>query len=325
MSSPSQRSHNRISIALCTYNGERFLAGQLASIAQQTRPADELIVCDDRSTDRTVSMIREFASSVSYPVKIFENERNLGFVANFQQAIQLCDGDMIALCDQDDIWYPCRLERTEQEFDAHPEVGLVFSDGDIIDDQDRLQGTKLWPSFGFVGERKERMFAADYTVLAKNRFVTGATVAFRSRLREHCLPVGSGWLHDEWIVATAAGVAEVRPIDVPLIRYRQHTAQQVGLSPSPSFRERNQRHWSELSRQIGLLEEVCRRLSQQPLSQQGEALYACYQAHLGFARFRYALPEQRLARLGAMLGQYASYTTCGSGVFSMATDLLLSK
>jgi glycosyltransferase involved in cell wall biosynthesis len=325
MSSPSQFSPDKISIALCTYNGEQFLSRQLESIQQQTRAPDELIVCDDCSTDRTIEILRDFVASAAFPVRITQNEHNLGFVANFERAIQLCQGDLIALCDQDDIWYPIRLERSLQQFMAHPEVGLVFSDADIIDDQDQLTGTRLWQNFGFAGERKQRLLAGDYTVLAKNRFVTGATVMFRSRSRENCLPVGSGWLHDEWLAATAAAVADLMPIESPLIRYRQHTSQQVGLSPSPGLRERHQRHWSELSRQIGLLDEMCSKLSQQSLTRRGEALYACYQAHLRFARFRYSLPESRIARLSAMLGEYASYSALGSGVRSMATDFVLSK
>ncbi len=174
-----------------------------------------------------------------FPVRIIRNEQNLGFVANFEQAIRLCQGDLIALCDQDDIWYPARLERSQQEFAAHPEAGLVFSDADVMDDRDELTGTRLWTNFGFNRERKQRLLAGDYTILARNAFVTGATVMFRSRLRQNCLPVGSGWLHDEWIVGVAAAVAEVRPIDSPLIRYRQHAAQQVGLGPRPSRRERS--------------------------------------------------------------------------------------
>lgn len=315
----------KISIALCTYNGERFLSRQLASIQQQTRMPDELVVCDDRSTDNTIEILRSFAASVSFPVRVTQNEQNLGFAANFERAIRLCSGDLIALSDQDDVWYPSRLARSEQEFAAHPEVGLVFSDADIIDDRDQSIGMQLWLNFGFTGDPKQRLLAGDYTVLVKNRFVTGATIMFRSRLRENCLPLGPGWLHDEWIVATAAGVADVRPIDAPLIRYRQHASQQVGLSPSPSFRERKQRHWSELSRQIGLLQAICGTLSRQPLTARGEALLSCNQAHLRFACFRYALPRRRLARLPAMLKQYATYRACGSGVLSMATDFVLSK
>lgn len=316
---------NRISVALCTYNGERFLPQQLASIQQQTRLPDEVVVCDDQSTDRTVEMVRAFAGSVSFPVRIFVNERNLGSAANFARAIGLCEGNLIALSDQDDIWYPIRLERSEQEFTAHPEAGLVFSDGDVIDDRDQLVGTRLWSYFGFAGEVRERLLAGDYAVVVKNRFVTGATVMFRSELRQGCLPIGTGWIHDEWIVAITAAVAELRPIELPLIRYRKHAVQQVGLTPKPSFREKNRGHWSQLSKQIGLLQEICNALSAQVLSERGRALLARYQAQLRFARFRYGLPAGRLARLGSMLGEYSSYAACGSGVLSMATDFVASK
>lgn len=316
---------NRISVALCTYNGERFLARQLASIQQQTRLPDELVVCDDQSTDRTVEMVRAFAGAVSFPVRVFVNESNLGFAANFGRAIGLCEGNLIALCDQDDIWYPIRLERSEQEFAAHPEAGLIFSDGEVIDDQDQLVGARLWASFGFAGEVRERLLAGDYTVLVKNRFVTGATVMFRTELRQACLPIGPGWVHDEWIVANTAAITELRPIETPLIQYRKHAAQQVGLSPRLSFRERNRKHWSELSMQIGLLQEICSSVSMQVLSERGRALLSCYQAQLRFARFRYGLPERRLARLTTMFREYPSYAACGSGVLSMATDFVATK
>jgi glycosyltransferase involved in cell wall biosynthesis len=134
---------SRISVALCTYNGERFLPQQLDSVAKQTRLPDELIVCDDRSTDRTVALVREFAASSPYPVRIFENEHNLGFAANFERAIRLCEGDLIALSDQDDIWYPIRLERSEQEFSAHPQAGLVFYNTDIIYNNNETASQKL--------------------------------------------------------------------------------------------------------------------------------------------------------------------------------------
>ena len=148
---------------------------------------------------------------------------------------------------------------------------------------------------------------------------------FRSRIRENCLPVGAGWVHDEWIVALTAGVAEVRPIEIPLIRYRSHAAQQIGLSTKPSFKQRNQAHWNELSRQIGLLQGISSRLSEQPLSKSGQLLFSCYQDHLRFTRFRYSLPKSRLARLSAVLKERPTYAALGSGILSMARDLVLSK
>jgi glycosyltransferase involved in cell wall biosynthesis len=316
---------NKVSVALATYNGERFLPQQLASIQRQTRLPDEVVVCDDRSNDRTIEILREFAASVPFPVRIFENGQNLGSAANFEHAIRRCQGDLIALSDQDDIWYPIRLERSEEELAAHPTTSLVFSDGDIVDDQNHLLGQSLWTNFGFTGDNRRRLLKGDYTVLAKNRFVTGATMMFRSRVRENCLPVGAGWVHDEWIVALTAAVAEVRPIEIPLIRYRSHAAQQIGLSPKPSFQQRNEAHWDELSKQIGTLQGICSKLSEQPLTKSGQLLFSCYQDHLRFARFRYALPKSRLARLSAVLKERPSYAGLGSGIFSMARDLVLTK
>src|SRR5580698_758538 len=195
--SPSRS--NRISVAMCTYNGERFLQKQLDSITKQTRLPDEMVVCDDKSTDRTVAMVREFRASASWPVQIFENEHNLGSAANFERAIRLCTGDLIALSDQDDIWYPNRLERSQQELTAHADAGLVFSDADVIDDQDRQQEKTLWQRLGFAGKRERELLEGQYLVLAKHRFVTGATVMFRASLRDRFLPIGAGWIHDEWI------------------------------------------------------------------------------------------------------------------------------
>ncbi len=321
----SRSRENRISVALCTYNGQRFLSRQLASIQQQTRLPDELVVSDDRSSDNTLEILRSFAATSSFPVRIELNERNLGVAANFERTIQRCNGDLIALSDQDDIWYPHRLALSEQEFAKYPEVGLIFSDADVIDDQDQPLGITLWANFGFAGKRKQRLLSGDYTVLVKNRFVTGATVMFRSRLRQNFLPIGSGWLHDEWIAAIVAAVADVKPIESPLIGYRKHAAQEIGLGPRLGVRERHKQHWSVLSRHIGSLQAMCSSLSQQPLSQQGQALLACYQGHLHFARLRCALPQGRLRRLSAIFKDYPSYFACGSGVRSMAADLLLPK
>ena len=98
-----------ISIAMATYNGELFIREQLDSILTQTLSDWELIVCDDGSTDNTLSILQEYANNDSR-IKIYQNETNLGFKRNFEKAIGLCSGECIALCDQDDIWYPNHLE-----------------------------------------------------------------------------------------------------------------------------------------------------------------------------------------------------------------------
>jgi hypothetical protein len=322
--SPSAK--NRISVALCTYNGERFLPQQLASIANQTRLPDELVVCDDRSTDRTLSMVREFAGSAPFPVKIFDSEHNLGVAANFERAIRLCEGNLIALSDQDDIWYPIRLERSEQEFTAHPEAGLIFSDADVIDDKNELTGPTLWQRFSFAGKHERDLLTGHYGVLAKHRFVTGATVMLRACLRDRCLPIGKGFIHDEWIALITAAFCDLRPINQPLIRYRIHGSQQVGfrnrLEQRTQEKSRAQSHWRRLAESVKDLQQVCDALSIMPLDKGREVLPA-YQAHLQFLVFRANLPPRRLARLGPVLTRYSQYEAHASGLVSVLKDLAL--
>jgi glycosyltransferase involved in cell wall biosynthesis len=317
----------RISVALCTYNGERFLPRQLDSIAQQTRLPDELVVCDDRSIDRTVSEVRKFAASAPFPVRIFENEHNLGFAANFERAIRLCEGNLIALSDQDDIWYPIRLERSEREFTAHPQAGLVFSDADVINDSNELAGPTLWQRLGFAGKREHDLLAGQYVVLAKHRFVTGATVMFRAGLRDRFLPIPGGWIHDEWIVLITAAFSDLRPIDQPLIRYRIHESQQVGLHNKLEQRaqgdSRAQRHWGRLAESVKELQQLSDALS--AMVPDKRPVLSAYQEHLQFLSFRASLPAPRFARLGPILKQYSQYEVHASGLASALKDLVLKR
>ena len=96
----------KISVAMCTFNGSRYLEEQLGSVAQQSLSPFELVVCDDGSTDATVEIVHRFALRSPFPVYLHQNVTNLGSTRNFEQAIQLCRGEAIALCDQDDYWLP---------------------------------------------------------------------------------------------------------------------------------------------------------------------------------------------------------------------------
>lgn len=319
---------NRISVALCTYNGEQFLPQQLASIQQQVRLPDELVVCDDRSTDRTLTLVREFAATVSFPVTIFQNPETLGSTKNFEKAIRLCTGDLIALSDQDDIWYPRRIQRSEEEFVAHPEAGLVFSDADVIDERNRLLGRTLWQRLGFAGKRRADLLDGRLVALAKHRFVTGATVMFRANLRDRLLPVGLGWIHDEWIAMTAAAFSDLRPIEEPLIRYRIHGSQQVGFANKLEQRAqgstRAARHWWRVAASAAELQQLCDAISTMRPQQEREVLSA-YHRHLQFLRFRSNLPARRLARLGPILQRYFQYRVHASGLASALKDLTLER
>jgi len=223
-----------ISIALCTYNGEKYLREQLESIALQTMVPDELVACDDNSRDRTLEILQEFKEKVPFSVHIFQNEKNLGSTKNFEKAISLCQGDIIALCDQDDVWKPYKLEHLMEALQANPEAGYVFSDAELVDEHMQLIGVRLWDSVGFKGEIKERFLKGDqFRCFIKQRIVTGATMVFRASIGKLAMPFPANWIHDGWIALVASATGSIGiPVDEALISYRQHAKQQIGTSNS---------------------------------------------------------------------------------------------
>lgn len=223
-----------ISIALCTYNGSRYLKEQLDSIAAQSRPPNELIIRDDRSTDDTVEIARQFAAIAPFPVQVHVNAENVGSTRNFELAIEACSGDIIALSDQDDLWLPNKLERLEAEFAADPGVGLVFSDATLTDENLSPLGVRLWRETFKRRDQREFEAGRAVEVLLQYNVVTGATMAFRSELRPAVLPIPklTEFIHDGWISLIAALTSEVRFIREPLIKYRQHPGQQLGAGLS---------------------------------------------------------------------------------------------
>lgn len=226
----------RVSVAMATYNGAAWVGEQLASIAAQTRPPDELVVCDDRSADGTAGLVESFAAGAPFPVRLTVNDVNLGATKNFEKAIGLCAGEVIALADQDDVWLPHKLARLADALAGSPQAAMAFSDAEIVDEDLRPRGLRLWPC-SYVGPRQLRRMRAGRTfeLLLTHNVVTGAAMAFRSARRDLLLPIPAGWVHDGWIALLLSAVADVVALDEPLIRYRQHGRQQIGAK-KPTLR-----------------------------------------------------------------------------------------
>jgi glycosyltransferase involved in cell wall biosynthesis len=220
----------RLSVALCTHNGARFLSEQLESIAAQTLLPDEVIVCDDRSTDETVEIVKSFANQTSIAVRLQVNAERLGSTKNFEKAIGMCQGETIALADQDDVWKAPKLAVLQKTLEDHPEDGYVFSDAELIDENGASLGKNLWESLGFRGSaRNDFSSRRQVPTLLHRASATGATMAFRSYLKSILLPLPSYFVHDYWIslLASCVGVNGV-PVPQTLIQYRQHPGQQIG-------------------------------------------------------------------------------------------------
>jgi glycosyltransferase involved in cell wall biosynthesis len=216
-----------ISVAMCTFNGGQFLRAQLESVAVQHRPPDELVVCDDGSSDGCEEIVRKFSRRVAFPVHLFMNEENLGTIKNFEKAISLTKGAIVVLADQDDVWYRHKLERIEKAFLSSSGIVAVFSDADLIDEESTLLGVRLWDSFVFDVEEQRRFANGQpLSVLAKHNVVTGATLAFRREFFGVMVPFQD--FHDSWMAFLLASCGQFQPISEPLMQYRRHPTQQTG-------------------------------------------------------------------------------------------------
>lgn len=261
----------KISVAMCTYNGSAYLAEQLGSITAQTRLPDEIVVCDDRSTDSTPEIVREFAAKAPFPVRLVVNEKNLGVVRNFEKAISLCTSEIIALSDQDDIWMPEKLALCEREFVNKPHLGLIFTDGEVVDEKLNSLNRRIWDYY--FPERKWRLFeqGRHIEVLVWTNTVTGATAALRSELKTRLIPLppDSGFIHDGWFALLAACHSHISFIPQSLIKYRQHHEQQCGvpkkadnLNQGISQKEKHERTLTSLHQRLNALQtalEFCER------------------------------------------------------------------
>ena len=222
----------KFSVAMCTYNGAQYIREQLASITAQTRLPDEIIICDDGSRDDTRDILRAFANEAPFETHIHFNETTLGSIKNFEKAISLCSGDIIALSDQDDVWHPQKLARVEQVFMQDHEIDGVFTNADVVDQHLQSFDYSLWDVVRF--HNKEQVLVQKgraLDVLLKHLVVTGATLAFRSSRKDVLIPIPSCWVHDAWIALNLAMVSNIAIIQERLIKYRQHGSNQIGAMP----------------------------------------------------------------------------------------------
>ena len=153
----------RVSVALGTHNGARFLGEQLTSILAQTHPIVEIVLSDDASTDGTVELVeravaeRRATDPATPALVVLRNPIAVGVTANFEQALRAASGDLIALCDQDDVWHPDRVSRAVAEFSARPELDLVAAEARLVDDAGAPLGSTLFETLGVNTGVRERL------------------------------------------------------------------------------------------------------------------------------------------------------------------------
>ena len=213
-----------ISIAMTTYNGEKFLREQIESILKQTVTDWELIVCDDVSTDSTVDILKEYAEKDSR-IKVFKNEQNLGFKKNFEKAILLCKGDYIALSDQDDIWLENHLEVLMNNIKGKSAAcgNAVMIDSDGVEKEYCLsEGDGYYSS----GNDIDKLF----TIMCfRNPFFGAISMYATGRCLNYALPIPDFVkYHDVWFSVVACCLDGLDYTFEPLLKHRVHGKNETG-------------------------------------------------------------------------------------------------
>ena len=323
-----------VSVALCTFNGERFVAEQVASILAQRRVPDEIVLSDDASSDSTVTIVEEAVARFSAEhlgqkvvLRVFRNPVALGVVRNFEQAVTAATGDFIVLCDQDDRWAPDRIARALTAFAEQPDRLLIHADANLIDSDGNPLGETLFRALGMTARERELIASgrALPALLGRN-LVTGATTMFRSGLLEPALPFPSSWVHDEWLAVIAAATGRMDFLSDRLIDYRQHDgnaigASRIGLSGRlDRLREpREKRNRALVERATDLVDRLVALGPAVSAANLGLA-----QAKLAHESARLALPPARFRRIGPLLRELSrgGYTHYGRGLQDALRDLV---
>lgn len=205
----------KISIAIATYNGAEYIQEQFASFVSQTRMPDELVICDDGSSDETVAIVQRFENTAPFKVQLYRNETNLGWIKNFEQAIGLCTGDIIFLSDQDDVWFPEKIQKMVELFEENNSLQVAQCDMILTDSALNVS------SITQLGVMRDNGFIEE-------NFIFGCGTAIRRTWVAFILPFPEalhGMVgHDIWIHRLAAAMRVRYLLDKPLQYYRRHDA-----------------------------------------------------------------------------------------------------
>jgi hypothetical protein len=238
--------------------------------------------------------------------------------------MRACSGDIIFLCDQDDVWYPDKIALSEASLINDTESGAVFTDADMVNHDLHPYGLRLWKSLRF-SPREQALVAArnSYSLLLKHFAVTGTTMAFRSKYLDLVLPIPEGWMHDAWIALLISATSNLAILSTPLVAYRQHNANQYG---GRRRRKHNQgKKLAEIYAPQALLYKKAhtRLLEFANRFQNMEPRIHQLQEKVNFLYARAALPDERWRRLPQTLSDLATlrYHRYGRGLVPFINDL----
>lgn len=211
-----------VSIAVTTYNGAKYLRAQLDSLLAQDYSNVEILVADDGSSDATLDILREYESQPNFTW--WQNENNLGYIKNFESVIEKCSGQFIALCDQDDIWYPGKISHSLAKL-REDDALLAYCDADLIASDDTLIGANLL-SHSISGPISGTQYRKFYLL----NTINGCTAVISRELFEMATPFPREIPHDWWLAYVASVQGRLSFLGERLLGYRMHSNNTVGIS-----------------------------------------------------------------------------------------------
>lgn len=200
-----------VSVVLCTYNGERFLKNQLDSLVGQSYARVEIIIVDDCSTDGSFDIASSYGEKYAH-IRLYQNPKNIGYVKNFEKAITMCEGEYIALCDQDDVW---DREKIHELMNQVKSDVLIYHDSQFIDEEGQVLSKKLSDVVNlYAGDKPEAFVFFNC--------ISSHAVMFKRELIDHLLPFPPFGFHDAWIGYVACNLGHISFVNRCLVQYRQH-------------------------------------------------------------------------------------------------------
>lgn len=230
-----------ISVALCTYNGALYIQEQLNSILSQSLPVNEIVICDDGSTDDTLQILKKIQKEHPSIISLHINDGHLGVAKNFEKALSLCNGDIVFLSDQDDIWYPNKVSTLVEILSRAPATPLAFSNAGLIDSDGKLVSDSIDVFTQAFPSKNQTMFnvglAMEMTL--SECFVLGSSMAIRHSFLEKTLPfkkeLSESFNHDDILLFYASLTNNIKYTKERLFNYRIHekqTAGKINISPT---------------------------------------------------------------------------------------------
>ena len=210
-----------VSVAMATYNGEKYIAEQLESIINQSYKNIELVITDDASVDGTVTIIKRFQQQCDF-ITLFINPVNSGVTNTFEHSFKNCKGDFIAIADQDDIW---ELQKIALLLNAIVEEDAVYSNSELVD----KAGQPIGQLFNSLMQLQSYYSGAPFLM---GNCIPGHTIIMRSSFTKTILPLPKTIMFDRWISFCAAANHGIKYIDRPLVKYRQHDTNTIGTGSS---------------------------------------------------------------------------------------------